>query len=275
VLGVVLGSEIAVVAVGPEDVLAVRAIIRLARSWRLEEGMGLLDIEIEADTSRSPERINLGLETTVLRSIAGSYAFVCLGAGVCACSAGYFPLVGPVFSLSTWMIQLLPGVLPVTVNVTSDTGVSANGLSVLAPETVSRLAEHETIRVDDGRNVEVELIDERLHGSVGGVFGQELPSGVLRSHGGNPLPGVNISVDDNSGPRSLAPAAPDMDAGQDTSLDRGTDSDDFRLSRVTGLQVSKELEVVGIGMVCGEPCLAGDCSRSVYFLKVRRLHEPA
>ena len=71
-----------------------------------------------------------------------------------------------------WLLpSFRTAVLPVTIDISSNARVSANGLSVLAPETISGLGVDEAIWVDDGRDVEVELVDERLYGSVAGVFG--------------------------------------------------------------------------------------------------------
>jgi hypothetical protein len=55
---------------------------------------------------------------------------------------------------------------PVAVDVTADTCVTAHSLSVLAPKTISGLRIEEAIRIDDGRDVEVELIDERFDGRI-------------------------------------------------------------------------------------------------------------
>ena len=129
------------------------------------------------------------------------------------------------------------GVLPVAVDIASNTCVTRDSLPIFAPETVSGLGVDEAIWVDNGRNVEVELIDDRRHGRVS-VFGEKLPREIFRSHGGNPLPRVNISVNNHSRLRTFATATPDVNAGQDTALDRGTESDDLRLSRVASLEVS-------------------------------------
>jgi len=71
-----------------------------------------------------------------------------------------------------------PFVGPVAVYVSAYTGVAADGLTVLAPETVGGLAVEEAVRVDDGCDVEVELVDERLDSSICGVFGEDLPCEV-------------------------------------------------------------------------------------------------
>jgi hypothetical protein len=49
-----------------------------------------------------------------------------------------------------------------TVDVTADTGVAADGLPVLTPETICRLRVDKAIWVRDRCNVEVELVHEGL-----------------------------------------------------------------------------------------------------------------
>lgn len=59
-----------------------------------------------------------------------------------------------------------PLVRPVTVDVTTDAGVTADGLTVLAPQSVRGLGVDEAVRVHDGRDVEVELVHNGLDGGI-------------------------------------------------------------------------------------------------------------
>ena len=56
---------------------------------------------------------------------------------------------------------------PVSVDIAANAGGSWGRLAVLPPQTVAALCESETIRVDDGENVEVVLVLEGGGGSVG------------------------------------------------------------------------------------------------------------
>lgn len=91
-----------------------------------------MNIEVESDTTRVLQRVDLRNKTADLRSVAGGQALVRLGAWVRGCAAGDFPLVGPV-----------------SVGVTAHARVSAYCLSVFAPETVGGLGVDETVWVDN------------------------------------------------------------------------------------------------------------------------------
>lgn len=162
-----------------------------------------MDVEVEADAARVLERLDLRDKSTVLRCVTSSLALISLGAGVGTSTVCKLPLKGPV-----------------AVNVSSDTATAANGLAVLAPEAVICLGVDKAIGVDDGHDVEVELVDDGLDARVRGVFGEQLPGHVLGAHGCNPLTGVNCSVDEHCRLRPLATRAPDMDTSEDAALDR-------------------------------------------------------
>lgn len=68
---------------------------------------------------------------------------------------------------------------PVAVDVAADARGARVGLAVLAPETVAGLGVDEAVRVDDGEDVELVLVDEGLDGGVGAVVGQEVVGLVL------------------------------------------------------------------------------------------------
>lgn len=112
-------------------------------------GGNLLDVEVEADSTRGAELVDLGSEAEVLRGVAGDLAFVGFGAGVGGGAACDFPFVRPV-----------------AVDVAADAGVSADGLTILAPETVGGLCVDKAVWVDDGGDVEVEFVHEGLDGCV-------------------------------------------------------------------------------------------------------------
>lgn len=138
----------------------------------------------------------------VLRRITGSLALVCLGAWV-----------------GTSSVCELPLIRPVAVHIRADTAASADGLTVLAPQTVVCLRVDEAVGVDDGHDVEVELVDGSLDVGIRGVLGKQLPGHVLGGHRGDPLAGVDGAVDEHCGLRSLAARTPDVDACEDPSLD--------------------------------------------------------
>jgi hypothetical protein len=81
-----------------------------------------VDVEVKPDTLSVSEGVHLCHETLVLRGIARSLSLVGLRARRCRGSACDFPLV--------W---------PVAVDVATDTAARADGLAVLAPETVGGL----------------------------------------------------------------------------------------------------------------------------------------
>jgi hypothetical protein len=132
-----------------------------------------VDIEIESDTARVTELVDLGYKTLVLGCVASCYALVGLGARACGSTASDLPLLGPV-----------------AFDVAANARVSRHGLAVLAPETVGGLTVDKAIRVDDGGNVEVELVHDCLDGSIRGILGEELPGKVLGSDTCDPLTGV-------------------------------------------------------------------------------------
>jgi hypothetical protein len=99
---------------------------------------------------------------------------------------------------------------------------------------------------------------------------------ALGGHGRDPLPCVDVSMNDYSGLRALATTAPDVDACQCSSLNRGTDSENLRLASVTGLQVLEELYMVGIWVVGSEPGLARNWLYSVFSVWVcAAVYQPA
>lgn len=59
-----------------------------------------------------------------------------------------------------------PLVRPITVDVTTDTRVTADSLAILAPQAVRGLGVDEAVRVHDGRDVEVELVHHGLDGGI-------------------------------------------------------------------------------------------------------------
>jgi hypothetical protein len=62
-----------------------------------------------------------------------------------------------------------------------------------------------------------------------------------------------------------------VNTSQDTSLDGGAGGDDLGLAGVAGLQVSEELDMIGIGVVGSKPSFAGNCLGLVYMTNsVRR-----
>lgn len=79
-------------------------------------------------------------------------------------------------------------------------------------------------------------------------------------HTSNPFTSMNIAVDNDCGLRSSASTAPDLDAGQSTTLHRGTDGEDGRITGIPGLQVAQKLKVICIGMVRPEPGLGWHCN---------------
>jgi len=140
-------------------------------------------IKVEADAAGVTEGSDLRREGAVLGRITRCNTLVCLGARVGGCSASHFPLVRPV-----------------TIDISADTAVATDGLTVLAPQAIGGLGVYETIWVHDRSDVEIELVDDGLDACIGGRLGEKLPGEVFSGHTGDPLPGVHISVDDNGRP---------------------------------------------------------------------------
>lgn len=78
-------------------------------------------------------------------------------------------------------------------------------------------------------------------------------------HGADPFSGVDGAMEEHSRLRPFSSTSPDMNTSQRSAVDRCAGRDDFRLASESGLQVSQELDVVGIRVVCSEPRLAWDC----------------
>lgn len=97
-----------------------------------------MNVEVKSDATRVSELVHLGDKTTVLWCVTGRLSLVGLRARVCGSATGSRPLV--------W---------PVPVDVSSHTGVAADCLTVLAPETVCSLAVDKAIRVDNRGDIEV------------------------------------------------------------------------------------------------------------------------
>ena len=130
-----------------------------------QDSEDLLHIKVKANTTRRLERINLRFEAPVLGRVASRHTLVCLRARVCGSSACYFPLVWPVACKGCQRLQSR-FVARLTVDITTNTCVTTDGLSVLAPKTIGRLGIDKTVRVHNGCDVEVELIDKRLDARV-------------------------------------------------------------------------------------------------------------
>jgi len=142
-----------------------------------------VDIEVQSNTTRVTQLVDLGGEDAVLWSIARSLALVGLGAWARGGAAGYLPFVGPV-----------------AVDIAADAGVTADGLTVLAPQTVGGLGVDKAVRVYDWSDVEVELVDDGFDARIGGVLCEQLPGEVLGGHARDPFSGVHIAVDNDSRP---------------------------------------------------------------------------
>ena len=156
VCSIVVGADVAVVAVGPEMCQSVALKLNIFRERLPEDVLSIrVDVKIQADATRVLERLNLCDETAVLGCVTCSLALVCLGAGAGASSTGGRPLVRPV-----------------AVDISTDTALSTDGLAVLAPETISCLCVDKSIRVDNGHDVEVELVDDSLDARISGVLGE-------------------------------------------------------------------------------------------------------
>lgn len=70
---------------------------------------------------------------------------------------------------------------------------------------------------------------------------------------------MDSAVEDDSRLGALASTSPDVDTSQSTTLEGVAKSENLRLGGVRGLQVGEELKMVSVGVVGGEPRLAGDC----------------
>ena len=66
-------------------------------------------------------------------------------------------------------------------------------------------------------------------------------------------------MEDDSRLGSLASTSPDVDTSQSTTLEGVAKSEDLRSAGVAGLEVGEELNVISVGVVSGEPRLAGHC----------------
>lgn len=86
-----------------------------------------VEVNVESNALASSERVDLALDSLELRTVTSGLS-----------------LVGLVTRVSGGTTSELPLVRPVTVDVTANTGVSRDSLSVLAPETVGSLGVDET-----------------------------------------------------------------------------------------------------------------------------------
>lgn len=139
-----------------------------------------MNVEVQTNTSRAFQRLDLSHKTAVLRGVASSLALVCLCARVGARTVREFPLVGPV-----------------AIDVGANAAVSAEGLAILAPKTVSGLRVDETVGVHDWHDVEVKVVNNGLDVGIQCVLRKQLPREVLSSHCGDPLARMNGTVDEH------------------------------------------------------------------------------
>jgi len=245
VCSIVLGASTAVVTVGPEKTLAHILSDETMLNSLPEDVLSVrVNIEVQANALRVLERLNLGGKPTILRCISGCLALVSFRARVGASSAGKLPLVRPV-----------------AIDVSANAAVSADGLAVLAPETIRCLGVDKTIWVDNGHDVEIKLVDNSLDVGIRSVLGEQLPGEVLCCHGGDPFACVDGTVDEHCRLRSLAPRSPDVDASNDASLNRGAGGDDLRVASEAALEIAQERQVVRVWVVCCEPAFTGDWRR--------------
>jgi hypothetical protein len=154
----------------------------------------------------------------------------------------------------------VPHERPVAVDVVAEAGAASGRLAVLAPQALRGLGVAEAVRVDDGDDVEVVLVDQRLDGRVGGIVGQKVPSKVLGHHGRDPFAGVHGAVQDDGGLLALACRAPEVDASDVAALQGGADTEDLGVGGVGFLQVGEESQVVGVGVVAVKPVDVGGLS---------------
>lgn len=175
---------------------------------------------------------------STLQKVRGNSTLTLVGlrARVCRCTARSRPLVRPI-----------------TVDITTDAGVTADGLTILAPQAVRGLGVDEAVRVHDGRDIEVELVHHGLDGGIRRVLRQQRVRDVLGGLGRDPLAGVDVSVEYNGGLGALAATAPDVDTGKSSASHRCSDGVDLRVGWEAGLEVAQEGQVLRIWVVCGEP----------------------
>lgn len=105
-----------------------------------------------------------------------------------------------------------------------------------------------TIGVANGRDVDVKLVEHGLDVGVGVVLAEELVDDVLCRHGGDPLAGVDVGLEDNSrlGARL---GAVDVDALDLATLDGLADGEEVRVGAVLGLDGLEPADVVVILVV--------------------------
>lgn len=115
-----------------------------------------------------------------------------------------------------------------------------------------------TIGIHSRNDVVVILVHQRLDTRVRSVLGEELPREVLGRHGGDPLTRVDGTVNQDRRLGSFSARAPDVDTCEGAALHGCPGREDLGLTGESGLQVTQEGEMVRIGMVGREPCLAGD-----------------
>lgn len=115
-----------------------------------------------------------------------------------------------------------------------------------------------TIRVNSRDNVVIVLVNQRLNSRIRSILREQLPRKVLSRHGGNPFTRMYSTMDKHRRLRALTTRAPNMDACQGATLNRGTSREYLGLASESGLKVTQERKVVGIGVVGREPSLGRD-----------------
>jgi hypothetical protein len=119
-----------------------------------------VDVHVKLDTLSSANGVEVGFNGFGLDAVASGGAFVVFGAGRSAGATG----LGPV----RW---------PVAVDVAANAAGRGCGLAILAPHSVGGLGVGETVRVDDGENVEIVFVLEAGSCGIGG--GEELVCCIL------------------------------------------------------------------------------------------------
>jgi len=124
---------------------------------------------------------------------------------------------------------------PVPVDVGSETAGSRDLLTVFAPQAIGRLGVGETVRVDDGKDVKVVFVLERLGVRISRC--EQLVGRVFNRHSGDPLSRMHSTVPYDTLLGTLAAASPDVYTLNVAPLEGLASNENLRIAGVGGSKV--------------------------------------
>lgn len=203
---------------------------------RQENGLGIaVEINVPRNTFDGRDLGGESSQSLALRCIACSLALVVFRRGGSRGTARNIPMRRPV-----------------AVDVGTYGRDTSAGLSVLPPEAGGALTVGEAISIDDGDDVEIEVVQEGLGGAAT-VTRDQLVDDVLGDHRGDPLSRMDGRVVVNSRLGARTATSPQVNTSDGSPLKGLANGDYLRVGRECSLNILQPCQMVGIGMIGIEP----------------------